>query len=58
MIETITSTTNKKAQHIKSLLKNKPYRYEHRQFVVEGVNIVKDIQKGKSVVRAFGKSYG
>ncbi len=43
MIETITSTTNKKAQHIKSLLKNKPYRYEHRQFVVEGVNIVKDI---------------
>lgn len=45
MSETITSITNKKAQHIKSLVKNRADRYKYRQFVIEGVNIVKDIPK-------------
>ncbi|MHB9156150.1 MAG: TrmH family RNA methyltransferase [Endomicrobiales bacterium] len=48
-IQKITSRENPRIIHLKKLLSDKDYRYEHREYVLEGVRVLEDVPGIKEV---------
>lgn len=50
-MDTITAISNSKIRHIRRLARERDYRYEHGEYLVEGINIVNDMPK--SLIKAL-----